>query len=432
MRTLLIFLFVSLLAAPAAAQTGPDYAISNVRPAQLSADGTQVLVVFDVNNQGSTASTTATVRMVNQSTSEEIASEALRPLIAGEGVTVILRFPVDLLPLDTTHTLLVSVGLDEIEPSSGDVSNNIETIVIPPLESLEPSAPSPSPTPLSGLESALQRVGFNTADPVHRVALIGVGIASVIILILFLVILRLMIRRQPRFELHMPPYANVPPMAPSTNAGRRQGWQFHAQNDLPPPYPANEGSTHIRKLLIGMDGSKMSNWAVTGMRMNQYDQYGRIARSEVVAAHKHCHRLSKAADKAPSLNEEQLSRRVRPVARALVAQFRHKINARSAMLPIAVDLAFQGVHGEVRIRFELFYLEQGRWRLVDTWEPEMTVAGRTIHENYTYSLSGLRQGEAFKTFTRRLQDDLTTLLTDMLKHDRPDTGVSRPIEHVQT
>ncbi|MBZ0300137.1 MAG: hypothetical protein K8J31_10365, partial [Anaerolineae bacterium] len=251
------------------------------------------------------------------------------------------------------------------------------------------------------------------------------------ILVLLLVILRLLIRRRPRFELFTPPYANVPPMAPSTNAGRRQGWQFHAQNDQPPYYPADAGATHIRKLLIGMDGTKMGNWDVTGMRMNQYDQYGRIARSEVVAARKHCHSLSKIAEKAPTLNEEQVSRRVRPVARAFVSQFRRKINARSAILPIALDIAFEGVHGEVRIRFELYYLEQGRWRMVDSWEPEMTVAARAIHENYTYSLNGLRQGEAFHTFTRRLQDDLTILLTDMLKHDLPDTGASRPVDHVQ-
>ena len=218
-------------------------------------------------------------------------------------------------------------------------------------------------------------------------------------------------------------------MAPSTTAGRRQGWQAHAQNDLAPPSPSDEGSTHIRKLLTGLEGQKLNNWEVTGVRMNQYDQYGRVARSEVVATRDITRRLNKTIDRAADLDEDQISRRVRPVARKLVGQFRRKISPRSAMLPIAIDIAFQGVHGEVRIRFELYYLEQGRWRLVDLWEPEMTVSGRMIHENFTYSLSGLRPGEPQNTFSRRLQDDLTTVLTEMLRHEPPahDTGASRPI-----
>ncbi|HLV34937.1 MAG TPA: hypothetical protein VKY59_07490 [Spirillospora sp.] len=424
MRALLIFVFVLMLAVPALGQTGPDYIITNIRPAQLSANGRSVLVVFDVNNQGRTATTNAAVRLIHQNTGEELASQSLRPLIQNEGVTVALLIPLETLQPDQAQTLVVSIELDPDSPVT-------ENIVVPPLDELSAAPPLTTPATESGLETILRNLGFNLADPVHRAALIGVGIALLIILVLFLLILRLLFRRQPRFELHLPPYANVPPMAPSTNAGRRQGWQFHAQNDLPPPYPANEGSTHIRKLLVGVDGLKLGNWEITGMRMNQYDQYGRIARSEIVAAPRDCRRLSKTAEKAAGLSEEQISRRVRPVARALVGRFQRKINSRSAVLPIALDIAFQGVHGEVRIRFELFYMEQGRWRMVDAWEPEMTVAGRAIHENYTYSLSGLRQGEGFRTFARRLQDDLTLLLTDMLKHEQPVAGASRPMQRVE-
>jgi len=278
----------------------------------------------------------------------------------------------------------------------------------------------------------MRQLGFNPDDPVHVAALAGICLMMVILLVLFIIVLRLMFREKPRFVLHAPPYASVPPLAPSTNAGRRQGWQFHAQNDQAPPYPANEGSTHVRKLLIGIDGVKLSNWESVGLRMNQYDQYGRIARSEVVAPRKMCRSLSKTAERAASLSEEQVSRRMRPIASKLVGQFRRKINPCSAMLPVALDIAFQGVHGEVRIRFELFYLEQGRWRMVDAWEPEMTVAGRAIHENYSYSLIGLRQGEPFNTFARRLQDDLTNVLTDMLKQEPThDTGSSKPIHPAQ-
>src|SRR5690606_7456700 len=242
MRALLIFVFVLMLAVPALGQTGPDYIITNIRPAQLSANGRSVLVVFDVNNQGRTATTNAAVRLIHQNTGEELASQSLRPLIQNEGVTVALLIPLETLQPDQAQTLVVSIELDPDSPVT-------ENIVVPPLDELSAAPPLTTPATESGLETILRNLGFNLADPVHRAALIGVGIALLIILVLFLLILRLLFRRQPRFELHLPPYANVPPMAPSTNAGRRQGWQFHAQNDLPPPYPANEGSTHIRKLL---------------------------------------------------------------------------------------------------------------------------------------------------------------------------------------
>lgn len=443
MHMLLMFAFL-LWIAPAAAQTGPDYAIENVRPAQLSANGSAVELVFDVNNLGSAASSPATVRAINEDTSEVVAIERLDSLDADQRVTIRLIIPSRLLSPDREQVIQVSVSVDQTEAQSEDVSNNTANITIPPLEVLQ-QAPSTLPTPQSGtetptgtpmpepdgLETLLASLGFEPDNLVHVVAAVAISIVLLVMLVLLIVLLRLLFRRQNRFELHLPPYANIPPMAPSTTAGRRQGWQIHAQNDLPPPYPANEGATHIRKLLTGIDNIKLANWQISGLRISQYDQYGRVARSEVIGTPGLCRRLSKAADRAPSLTEEQISRRVRPVARALASQFRRKINPRSAMLPIALDIAFQGVHGEVRIRFELFYLEQGRWRLVDTWEPEMTVSGKAIHENFTYTLHGQRQGEPLKLFVRRLQDDLSVTLTDMLRHEPADTGRSEAIQTVE-
>jgi hypothetical protein len=422
------FLMLFLWTVPALAQTGPDYAIANIRPVEWAPDGGSVQIAFDVNNQGSTAGTIAVVRLLHTETGQELARENLNPLIANEGVTVILNVPTALLDRDNPQTLEVFVGIGEVEAvDAPTITNNTAIIIVPPLSQLA-AAPLPTPTAApAGPDVLLQRLGFDLNDPVHRTALIVIGVALAIMLLLGLIVLALVVRRAPRFTLHLPPYASIPPMAPSTQAGRRQGWQFHAQNDLMPPYPANEGATHIRKLLVSSDGRKLGNWQITGLRLSQYDQYGRVARTEVVAAARHGRRLSKTAARADRLTEDQLSRRVRPVARALIGPFRRRITPRSAMLPVALDLAFQGVHGEVRIRFELYYLEQGRWRLVDSWEPEMTITGRAIHENFTYSLYGLRPGEPFKTFPRRLEDDLTTLLADMLRPDQTDTGASRPV-----
>ena len=413
---ILLFWFILALVQP----TTPDYAITNLRIPVLSEDG-DVIVAFDVVNNGSAASVNATVRMVNKASGQQIATEIVRPLLAGDGVTVILNFPADTLPEDEPQTMLVSVGIDEVEPSTGNIANNMVNVDLPQLTDIESQAEqTPEPGAENGSSQLLDIAGFrfNTADPVHIAALVGISGALLIMLLLLIIILRLLVRRQPKFEVLPPPYANLPPQSPSTNTGRRQGWQIHAQSDLPPPTPANEGATHIRKLLIGIDGAALANWKITGLRLSQYDQYGRVSRSEIIAKRGVGRKLTNIAAKAEQQTDEQLERRLRSLSDALAKQFARKIDKRNAMLPIALDLSFQGVHGEVRILFELFYMEQGRWKKVDTWEPEMTVIGKNIHESFTYSLNGLYAGEVFKTFPGRLQEDIASALANMLKHNQ--------------
>ena len=45
----------------------------------------------------------------------------------------------------------------------------------------------------------------------------------------------------------------------------------------------------------------------------------------------------------------------------------------------------------------------------------MTVVGKTIYESYTYNLHGLSPGESPKDCQRRLADNLTVVLTEMIK-----------------
>jgi hypothetical protein len=409
-----MFIWLALL------QAAPDYAISSIRPATLSADGGAVMVAFDVTNAGAAASTSATVRMVNKDTGTELATEQLGPLAAGEGVVVTLEFPVGFLPPDRAQTMLVSVGINEVETStSPGIANNSANVIVPPPNQLPTASPVQQNEPGQSAGSLfILGFEFNRNDPVHVVALIGISGALLIMVVLLVIILRLLFQRKPRFSVQLPPYANAQPLSTATNAGRRQGWQFHAQNDLAPPLPANEGATHVRKRLTGVNGIKFSDWKITGLRLSQYDQYGRVTRSEVIADRKFTRRLSAIAHKAPDLTEDRISRRVRPISRALVGRFKSRVNKRSAMLPLALDLSFEGEHGEVRILFELYYLEQGRWRKVDHWEPDMMVPGKAIHENFTFSMTGMRQGETFRDFMRRLPDDLTQILTNMLKADR--------------
>jgi hypothetical protein len=407
MRTVLTLFFLLF-----AFQTNPDYAIENIRPVRLSGDGNRVQVAFDVVNQGGPTSVLATVRLTNKDSGVILASDTLAPLAAGEGITITLSFPVGQLPADSPQNMLLSVGIDEVEPSTGDIANNSSNVLIPPFAQIE-REPTPAP-PAFDLRD-LVPLGFNLDDPVHVVALVGSMIAILFIIILMLIALRLLFRRPNTFEVLPPPYVNVPLMAPVTNAGRRQGWQMHAQNDLPPPNLSEPGATHIRKRLTGVDNVKFSNWQITGVRLSQYDQYGRVARSEVLSPRKHNRRLSRLA--ARKLTEDQLQRRLRPVARVLAQRFRRKINPRSAMLPVALDVTFAGGHGEVRILFELYSLEDDGWRCVDVWEPDMMVTGKLIHENFTYTLHGMRQDERLGDFIKRLRADLTRLLAAMLAVD---------------
>jgi hypothetical protein len=169
-----------------------------------------------------------------------------------------------------------------------------------------------------------------------------------------------------------------------------------------------------------MEGGKLLNWQIEGLRLSQYDQYGRISRSEVIARPRTLRRLNRIAGKAreADVEVEKLQRRLDGVVKPLARRLRSNINRRSSTLPIAMDLRFEGGHGEVRIFFELYQLDHGRWQRVDAWEPEMMVRGTAIHENFTYTLRGLQPGEEFKDFTPRLADDMVQLLLAMLGHEQ--------------
>src|SRR5690606_8147483 len=122
----------------------------------------------------------------------------------------------------------------------------------------------------------------------------------------------------------------------------------------------------------------------------------------------------KAARSSEGETLEATIRKIRPISKALVNALKRRTNPRSAMLPVAVDLRLQGTHGEVRILFELFTAQGGRWQLLDRWEPDMIVVSKAIEESFTYSLYGMRPGETYKTYLVRLQNDLTRTLVEMV------------------
>ena len=86
----------------------------------------------------------------------------------------------------------------------------------------------------------------------------------------------------------------------------------------------------------------------------------------------------------------------------------------------------QGAHGEVRILFELYECFNGQPRLLDYWEPEMTVMGKRIYESYTYTLPGQAGGETYNAFRKRLPKEIEYALVDFVR-----VGARKPVETVQ-
>ncbi|RMF81762.1 MAG: hypothetical protein D6737_04055 [Chloroflexi bacterium] len=426
-RIVLSALFVFVFSAVSAQQTpNPDYGIRNIR-SRLENDGTTITVEFEVQNTGATATIPATVDLIIIQSGETIAQDTIPPLQATEIVTVHLPIAVNQLPPGSVQSLRAAVGIDEVEASgSNTIRNNFAqiSIEVPGIpnttqpETTQPETPQPTapPSPSTGFpQNLIDSLPFeiDTTDPTQRAVIAGVGGGVIILILLAIIILRLIFRRTPTFGVWQPPYADMPYVDPNSVSGRRHLWQRTARNNA---LPANcaENNPHIRKLLQGIDGQHLNGWRIAAVRMSSYDRYGRIAPSQVIASPKIVKRLNKVAHKYQHDDYEKLTKRVRPIAKGLMKAFKKKINKRYAMLPIALDIRFEGEHGEVRIVFELYQCVHRQWQQIDHWEPEMTVVGKLIHEIYEYSLYGQRPGESNKAYRKRLQEDLTGILVYMI------------------
>jgi hypothetical protein len=403
-RVIVLLLWAAL---PVYAQ-GADYEITVTSSGSLSADGTRINIDFTVTNKGSDAHEDTIVRLLDPSSNENLDSRSLPPLKAQQQQGLTLSFPVGKYPAGSRHPLQIEIlsgtTLIRSEPVTAQIPG---TPAPPPVATLTvETAPSILTIPVIGIQ-------IDRSNPRDVALLVGVVAVLLILLWIFWLIVRLLFQRPPIFGTWQPPYANMPPLNPDTIAGRRQMWQQHAQNGSLPGF-CNESAIHARKLLLGMDSLPMSGWHVVALRMSQYDMYGRVARSQMLASKGIIRRLDRLARKSASLPPEKLSRQVRPAASSLAKGFLRKVNQRSAILPIALDLRLQGVHGEVRIVFELYQCQQGHWQMLDSWEPEMTIIGKTIHEGYTYTIYGQTGGETFKEFRQRLQQDLQRALAELV------------------
>lgn len=418
MRRLLVLLVCFLLVVvPVAAQIiNPDYAIRAVNSA-FESDNTTLRLDFTVTYTGSETVPPLVVTVVSVNTGSELVEESIDSLSPNSPREMTLRIPANTLQSGSQP---LAITLRDTEGRTLAVARISVNVPVQPGGAASPApdangADSPGDPGRNPLVLRLFGFTIDLADPTNLLALGGIALALLLLLLVLFLGLRMLFRGgKASFTPWQPPYASSPLLNPNSQAARQQGWQLHAQNDQAPPAPTSDGATHIRKLLTGLDGKNLENWHITALRINQYDQYGRVARSQFVASGGLVRRLDRAARSSEGDTLEATIRKIRPISKTLVKALGRRINPRSAMLPVAVDLRLQGIHGEVRILFELFTAQGGQWQLLDRWEPDMIVVSKAIEESFTYSLYGMRPGETYKTYLARLQNDLTRTLVEMV------------------
>jgi hypothetical protein len=434
----------------ALAQDAPDYTVFSTAPI-LADDGVTLETELSVFNGGAAATEAAVLELRVFGEDTVLASDEVPPLAANASASIALEFPLEDLGTDVGGqqvVLEIRLSSDEIDPvqrliefeapeSTGSTSGGaVATPSTPNTEATpvrdETTADNlvTEETPVTGipfigdartqLESWLSGLPFEVDldNPFHASALAGVVLVLAILFWLLTVIMRLLFTSPPSFPNNPPPYANMPQLHPESLGGRRQMWQHVAQHGSMLADNV-EGNLHVRKVLMGTDGRRYSGWKVVGIRASQYDTYGRVARTQVIARNPLLKRLSRATERSDSLDTQSARRRVRPVANEMARRLARKINRRSGSLPIAMDVKFRGPHGEVAIQFVLYQYQLGSWRQLDSWSPEMTVSGKAIYETYTFTIFGLQDGERMGQFRKRLREDMTTMLTEAVLCSAP-------------
>ncbi len=421
MRRLLTAALLLLVgfAVPATAQTDslPNYLI---RSLSCGIESGQVVVRFDVINSGGPAQESALAATSLAADGGPLATQEVRPLGAGESQPVQLRFPSNL--ASGTLRLRSTVTLDAANSANGQpqVETASCTVTIP---TIQPTTAAPiSPAPVETGEIVLPGGIVLSTEAVTAVA-VAVCCAGLLFLGLVLLIVRGMTRTGPVFPVWQPPYVPPAMLNPASQAGARAGWQDHAASDaLPSPcLPMDHAA---RKVLLGMDGIKLRNWRIDALRASQYDMYGRVGRTQVIATSrlvKHLNRQMNKAQFQPGRtprSPETIVKALRPSA-AWIANRLIKRIERTPSLPIALDIRLTGDHGTVRILFELYTCADGQWQIVDAWEPEMMLRSGVIAENFSYTFYGRNPDETKRAFRRRLREEIAQRLGLMMAQPRP-------------
>jgi hypothetical protein len=408
----IIALVIGGLSAPfVRAQDAPEYQVRNIRTASNAAPDS-VQIAFEIENAGADATAQGTVSLVLAATGAVIATQPIPPLVAGGQQAYQFDVPTVGYQPGQRVSFGVQIEVPGIPPLTGGGYDGQTGVVIPARADTTGGSSDTSTgerATILGLEPVVVIVG----------ALIAFGVLLIMLWVLSL-IARALFTPPPIFGAWQPPYVANPMIDPNSIAGRRQLWQQHAQSDAL-TLPCGINSYMVRKLPIGLDDKKLSGWHVTGVRVSQYDMYGRVDRSETLIESNIVKGLDRAVQKTMDAapDPKQLDRAARPIASKMVKAFLRRAGRRNLMLPIALDIRLTGKVNEVDVLFELHRCAGQAWEMVDRWQTDVYPVKDQVLENFTYTLFGQQSGEAFGAFRARLRDDLTRLLTGMLYQPSP-------------
>ena len=411
-----------------AAQTRPrDYAVST-SAVSYDAGAATAIIAFTVENKGGDAQEDAEILVtLYQSEGREI-RETLPALSAGEKRDFEIRFPMAGLPPNEISTIEVRAGIDQFELDGSPIArNNRQLVYINPEDAgiaagADTGAGATSPTydlylPLVNLGINFVEAGVEVNGRLYGggelLGFAGVILVALICLWLLSLMLRLVLRRPPKFEPWQAPYAVGAWTDPNSALGRRQGWQMHAQNSMIEA-PRAPNRVAVIKRLTDDGGINLGGWKIQAVRTVQYDIYGRISRTEVVMPRAINKRLTRIARQAPGLDQVGLRKAIGPVAQRLCRYALAAIEKQNRMLPLALDMRFEGERDVARVHFELYQYRSDAWRLIDEWEPEMSKPGAPIPEHFTFSLNGQLPGENYREFRARLRGDVADLLAGLV------------------
>ena len=433
-----LFAVLCSLASVAIAQDeARDYAITTPL-VSYSSDGATAIVTFTVTNQGSDAVEVSAITIADNESGRVVSSVDLPALTAGEVYPFSDELTLDQFPEGDVF-LKVEVGIDQYELAGSPIAlNNSQLFRINVAEAREaatvagPSSSEPIPdydfvVPVLniGIKNVEEGIQINDSVLSGTQILAGILVLALGLVLLWFVslILRLVLWRSPAFDVWQPPYAAGPYSDPESTQGRRQGWQYHAQNSvINAPCTANH--LVVVKRLVNAQGLSLGSWTIKAIRSEQYDIYGRISHTEAIMPRKIVKQLNKIAGRSGEMDNQQLNKALQPIADRLSKAALRRIEKQNRSLPIALDIRFEGAAGEAHIVFELYQCRNAAWRLIDQWEPELGMTGSRIPELFTYSLNGMLPGENYREFKARIPHDLTVLLGGLLYHHQSATGAA--------
>ena len=411
----LFALLWSLASVGLAQDEARDYAITTPLVA-YAPDGASAIVTLNVTNLGGDAVEESTITIADNDSGRIVESVDLPALATGDVYPFSAELPLEQFPEGDVF-LKIEVGVDQYELAGSPIAiNNSQLFRINVAEAI---VEYDFVVPFLNIGINILEGGIQIKDSEFSwtQVLVGVLILALGLVLLWFVslILRLIFRRPPSFDVWQPPYAAGAYYDPESTQGRRQSWQYHAQNSAINA-PCTPDHVVVVKRLVNAEGDSLGSWSINAIRSEQYDIYGRISRTEAIMPRKIVKGLNSIAGRSGDLDNQQLNKALQPLARRMGKSALRRIEKQNRSLPIALDIRFEGIADEARIVFELYQCRSAAWHLIDQWEPALGMTGSRIPEQFTYTLNGMLPGESYREFKARLPQDLTVLLGGLFYH----------------